>query len=355
MLRGIGRRWGAALGDRAEWIKALPCDPNLGQASAPADAGAGTAAKGGSAKARPRRTRIGRPGTVRLGRTRFVPVEADGAPGEELEATREAGHAPTRGGWTSARHAPGAAGSPAAQRGGARGADAQAGRLAGALLRRALLGGVRPRSDARRARARGRDGVRLLGADLDRDRRADGRRRAVLPPDDPRLPARRRVVHRRLRQPRPAPRADRRRRADARLHPHRRRVGRLGDRRDHFGDSLAGARHRAAGAGGDRDPRRRQPARRAPGGAAVRGAHLHVHLRDPADGRCRARGRRRARLPRHAAPAGARRRGRGAAADPARVRLGRHGDDRDRGDLRRDPRASGRWSGATRAPPSPGW
>ena len=115
VLRGIGRRWGAALGDRAEWIKALPCDPNLGQASVPADADAGagagsgaadgtdSAARGGSPKARPPRTRIGRPGTVRLGRTRFVPVEADGQPGEELEATREAGHAPTRGGWTSSR------------------------------------------------------------------------------------------------------------------------------------------------------------------------------------------------------------------------------------------------------------
>ncbi len=129
VLRGIGRRWGAALGDRAEWIKALPCDPNLGQSSGSLDAGdagsgatgsgdagsgvagsgaaADTApvAEGGSPKARAHGTRIGHPGTVRLGgkRTRFVPVEADGHPGEELEATREAGHAPTRGGWTSAR------------------------------------------------------------------------------------------------------------------------------------------------------------------------------------------------------------------------------------------------------------
>jgi amino acid transporter len=76
VLRGIGRRWQAALGGRARWIRALPCDPNLGQAGA---------------------------GAVRLGRTRFVPVEVDGAPGEELEATRAAGHAPTRGGWTAAR------------------------------------------------------------------------------------------------------------------------------------------------------------------------------------------------------------------------------------------------------------
>ncbi len=95
VLRGIGRRWETALGDRAEWIKALPCDPNLGQS----DGRAGP-------------TRVGRPGTVRLGRTRFVPVEADGAPGEELEATREAGHAPTRGGWTSARVRRGLLGPP---------------------------------------------------------------------------------------------------------------------------------------------------------------------------------------------------------------------------------------------------
>jgi amino acid transporter len=81
VLRGIGERWGSALGDRAQWIRALPCDPNLGQSSA------GVAGRG----------------AVRLGRTRFVPVEVDGAPGEELEATREAGHAPTRGGWTAAR------------------------------------------------------------------------------------------------------------------------------------------------------------------------------------------------------------------------------------------------------------
>ncbi len=86
VLRGIGERWESALGDRAQWIRALPCDPNLGQSS------------GGQAGA------IGPGvGAVRLGRSRFVAVEADGAPGEELEATREAGHAPTRGGWTAAR------------------------------------------------------------------------------------------------------------------------------------------------------------------------------------------------------------------------------------------------------------
>lgn len=91
VLRGIGERWGSALGDRAQWIRELPCDPNLGQSSA-AGAGAG-------------RLGAGPPdaGAVHLGRTRFVPVEADGAPGDELEATREAAHAPTRTGWTAAR------------------------------------------------------------------------------------------------------------------------------------------------------------------------------------------------------------------------------------------------------------
>jgi amino acid transporter len=83
VLRGIGRRWEGALGDRARWIKALPCDPNLGQVD-------GAAAERAGAQ------------TVRLGRTRFVPVEVDGAPGEELEATRGAGHAETLGGRGSA-------------------------------------------------------------------------------------------------------------------------------------------------------------------------------------------------------------------------------------------------------------
>ncbi len=85
VLRGIGKRWGSALGERSQWIRALPCDPNLGQSGAHEQSSATPA------------------GAVRLGRTRFVPVEVDGAPGEELEATREAGHAPTRGGWTAGR------------------------------------------------------------------------------------------------------------------------------------------------------------------------------------------------------------------------------------------------------------
>jgi amino acid transporter len=89
VLRGIGERWGSALGERARWIRALPCDPNLGQLGAFAQSGA---TPGGAGE-----------GTVRLGRSRFVAVEVDGAPGDELEATREAGHAPTRGGWTAAR------------------------------------------------------------------------------------------------------------------------------------------------------------------------------------------------------------------------------------------------------------
>jgi amino acid transporter len=93
VLRGIGERWGSALGERAQWIRALPCDPNLGQGGAPGQSGATPGGPGPGPGA----------GVVRLGRTRFVPVEVDGAPGDELEATREAGHAPTRGGWTAAR------------------------------------------------------------------------------------------------------------------------------------------------------------------------------------------------------------------------------------------------------------
>jgi amino acid transporter len=97
VLRGIGKRWGSALGERAQWIKALPCDPNLGQSSA-GRPGAGAVPPGA--------------GAVRRGRTRFVPVEADGAPGDELEATREAAHAPTRSGWTAARVRRGLLGPP---------------------------------------------------------------------------------------------------------------------------------------------------------------------------------------------------------------------------------------------------
>ena len=129
VLRGIGKRWQAALGPRARWIRALPCDPNLGQPST---------------------------GAVRLGRTRFVPVEVDGAPGEELEGYARRGLRPHARRPDRLLAAARAARSRAAQRGGARGAHAQADRAAGALLRRALLGRLRPRSDARRARARGR-------------------------------------------------------------------------------------------------------------------------------------------------------------------------------------------------------
>lgn len=106
VLRGIGERWGEALGDRARWIKALPCDPNLGQRRAAEESAEGAGGGGEAAVASANGTTIGPPGAVRLERrrrTRFVPVEVDQAPGEELEATREAGHAPTRAGWTAAR------------------------------------------------------------------------------------------------------------------------------------------------------------------------------------------------------------------------------------------------------------
>ena len=105
VLRGIGERWGSALGDRARWIRALPCDPSLGQSGASEQRGA----SGQSDLARGGTDGVG---TVRLGRSRFVAVEADGAPGEELEATPEAGHAPTRGGWTAARLRRGLLGPP---------------------------------------------------------------------------------------------------------------------------------------------------------------------------------------------------------------------------------------------------
>jgi amino acid transporter len=115
VLRGIGERWGRALGPRARWLRALPCDPNLGQSRGAADGAPVGAAASAAPGAEPPEaaagsgayegTRIGPTGAVRLERrrTRFVPVEVDAAPGEELEATREAAHAPTRAGWTAAR------------------------------------------------------------------------------------------------------------------------------------------------------------------------------------------------------------------------------------------------------------
>jgi amino acid transporter len=115
VLRGIGKRWGEVLGDRSRWIKALPCDPNLGQrAAAESDAPEDEAPKGAT-NASAEGTRLGPLGAVRLERrrrTRFVPVEVDEAPGEELEATREAAHAPTRAGWTAARVRRGLLGPP---------------------------------------------------------------------------------------------------------------------------------------------------------------------------------------------------------------------------------------------------
>ena len=54
-------------------------------------------------------------------------------------------------------------------------------------------------------------------------RPADDRRRRLLPPDHPRLPARRRLLHRRARQPGRPARPDRRRRAADRLRADRRR------------------------------------------------------------------------------------------------------------------------------------
>ena len=119
-------------------------------------------------------------------------------------------------------------------------ADAQAGRAAGALRRCAVLGRLRPGSDARGARAGGQRRAELLAADRRRDRLPDVRRRRLLPADDPRLSARRRLLHRRHRQPRTRARAGRRRRPDNRLHPHGRRVGGVRTRSGHLGDPVAG-------------------------------------------------------------------------------------------------------------------
>src|SRR6185437_6449197 len=65
----------------------------------------------------------------------------------------------------------------------------------GAFVRRDLLRRLRHRTDADRARRAGIGGVQLRRAYFGGDRRAAGARRAVVPPDDLRLPRRRRLVH----------------------------------------------------------------------------------------------------------------------------------------------------------------
>ena len=106
-------------------------------------------------------------------------------------------------------------------------ATSQARRPADLRLRRHLLDGVRHRRDRARARRPGGDRPRRVHqarAAGDRRVRAPRDRRAVLPPDDPRLPVGWGRLRRRSAQPRRDAVARRRRVIAHRLHPHRRRL-----------------------------------------------------------------------------------------------------------------------------------
>ena len=189
--------------------------------------------------------------------------------------------------------------------------------------------------------------------DLDRDRRPAGDRHLLLRADDPRLPRRRRRLHRRARQPGRAAGADRGRGAADGLHPHRGRVGLVRRRAGHVG--LPGAVRAPRGDRGR--PRRRRDARQPARGEGVRGrlrgADLLLRRDDVPDG---------GRRPRAAALPGTL----AAVADPppleieatralgalpaaARVLERHHGAHRRRGDLERHPRLQ-----ASRAAATPG-
>ena len=167
------------------------------------------------------------------------------------------------------------------QRGSSR-AYAQAGSAGDPLVRRALVGRLWTRSDARGAGAGWQRCARPFALDLGGNRRADDRRRLLLPPAHQGLPARWWVLHRGLQEPRRAPGADRRRRPDDRLCPDRGRVDLRRGCRDHLGHPQPLARHRPDRARGDRDPVGRQPARRTAGRRNLLRTHLRVlarHLR----------------------------------------------------------------------------
>ena len=96
--------------------------------------------------------------------------------------------------------------------------------LADLLLRRHLVDRLRHRGDPLRHRGGGVEpgaGAVQARPHGDRGGRPAGHRRRVLPPDDLRLPERRRLLHRQPREPRRVPVAGGRRVAARRLHPHR--------------------------------------------------------------------------------------------------------------------------------------
>ena len=118
-------------------------------------------------------------------------------------------------------------------------------RAAGLRLRRDLVDGLRhgrdPDRPARPGRRRCR-GVRLARPHRHHRRHPAGHRRPVVPPDDPRLPVRWRLVHRLQGEPRRHSVTGRRGVAADRLHPDRRRLGGRRSPGDAVGVRLRAAR-----------------------------------------------------------------------------------------------------------------
>lgn len=206
----------------------------------------------------------GRPGLARLGRpvlprARALPVDPAGGQARERSRRYRAGE---QGGRTDpGAPAPGDRRAAAAERRGRPRADAQADRAAGAVQRRALVGRLRARGDARGPRAWRAAGARAVATRRGGHRAADGCGRALLPPDDPRLSGWRRLLHRGLGEPGSAPRIGGGSRTDAGLHPDRRDLGRGGCGGDHLGDPRPCRRRAPARDRRDRRPGRRQLAR----------------------------------------------------------------------------------------------
>ncbi len=139
----------------------------------------------------------------------------------------------------------------------------------GAGARRALLGRVRARGGAHAAHPPRRRGPRVRRADQRAHHRHPGRRLLLLPSDHPRIPGRRRLVHRRQGEPRHPRRAPRRVGARARLRAQR-RGGHLGGRgRARLGDPLAAPAHTAPLPRHPGGPDHRQPPRPARVGLRV--------------------------------------------------------------------------------------
>ena len=155
-------------------------------------------------------------------------------------------------------------------------------RSRGVLVRRHLLHRVRDRGDPLRRRGRGFEPcARAEHADPDRDRGrhpADDRHH-VVPPDDLRVPERRRQLRRQSREPRREPFARRGRVTARRLHPHRGGVDLCRRRRHRVDPRVPGSREAPRRARPGPDPRHqpRQPARHQGVGPHLRGAHVHLH------------------------------------------------------------------------------